>query len=309
MIDISQLTEIQKAELSNLIEDPPQSDFNILSELLQKKNIPFIITNHGKSGMSCKTLTTRHHHAIDLGLRVGVFVMIHEHNEKQYNDVYTLGGSAEDMVNRIGACVFSHERPLRFNILSDLLSDGPGVELMSTQAPNKLAELIISVYIDAEIFDQEFADQWHQLLVEHRDLLKNDMLRCDYTNAVLQDRSFEADGEQWIHLYHGIEFDADPETYVPRSWTLNQKTAEFFSSRFSSKKKSRGVMTCTLPVSELKQRAIFYTDARSESEVYIPDGMLTSQTQFIMRNKQIRSKGSLHRRVSIEDMHNNWKAD
>lgn len=61
-------------------------------------------------------------------------------------------------------------------------------------------------------------------------------------------------------IYHGHNFENDPKDEY--SWTLNEKTAEFFANRFNSHGK----------VSEKKikfEKVIDFFDSRNEAEIIV----------------------------------------
>ena len=158
----------------------------------------------------------------------------------------------------IEAYLWAYPRTHRFRTLENI-----DFSHLTDDWHRHVGDFILSVYIDTEIFDAEFAAEWREYLVQYKSCFAHTFEEFDDTKIYT--------------LYHGIEYDHDDYAdgeYIANAWTLKFTTAEFFAARFAkdvSMQPSRGILKIKLSGLEIKEQALFYTDDRGESEVYLHD--------------------------------------
>lgn len=145
-------------------------------------------------------------------------------------------------------------RSHRFQALDTLLDALEGAN------DHDLAELILHTYIDTEIFDADYAKAWRDLLAEHSTILQI------HTLPFHPDQYRDSDE---LVLYHGVEYSDDD--YQANAWTLDHAIALKFARRFAKPSNYREIWVTTMPYRQVIRQAAFYTDHRSESEVYFVD--------------------------------------
>jgi len=165
-------------------------------------------------------------------------------------------------VNNASRLLFTAPRAMRFHMLNDILkawSVTKGIDELVTN--DERAELILDAWVDTEIFDSDYADEWNEVIEANHDVLQYHTLPFDHNDLVKDNQ---------ITLYHGIEYDHDG--YTPRAWTTSHRVAEFFARRYSgSSGKDRGTFVISITWDDLVEHASFYTDGRNEKEVYFID--------------------------------------
>lgn len=139
------------------------------------------------------------------------------------------------------------ERPYRFNELKEVMHN---YEYLLTVEERR--DVLVSLWIDTEIFDADYADEWLEFLTEYRSDLIDTLV------------SIPSEGEL-ITLYHGVEYDMDADDYNAYAWTTDIEVAKKFAGRFADT--PRGLFDVTLTIEQIFELALFYTDERGESEV------------------------------------------
>lgn len=240
---------VKKPELRDYINWEPNAPRQIdsLSDIQAKLDDRFI--SHWISGEDnpiSLCITTDHTHQMALGANADIIIAQHQYNLhlQHYFHAYPVLENAK-------SCLWAHPRPHRFRILREV------IDKIVTRDTEALAEFILSVYVDTEIFDREYAIDWRNFLMDHAELLRA---------ASIPVKKLADDTP--LTIYHGIEYDGtdDSEWYPATAWTLDKDIAVKFAKRFA--KSPREVLAVTSSTRDLYTNAMFYTNARNEQELY-----------------------------------------
>ena len=225
---------------------PPIDNLSDIQEALERADISYWTSN--EDNPICLTITTEHTHQMAFGIRAPLVIAQHWYNKAllDYFNEYPVIENAKTLI-------WSHPRPHRFSMLVKALP------IVQCTAEEK-ADLIVSVYVDTEIFDREFTLEWCKLIQSHHELLRATMLPV---KKLVDDAP--------LTIYHGVEYDCDDDEFYPATaWTLDKAIAEKFARRFSEDS-PRPVISISSTTRDIYSHASFYTNARSEQELYIPD--------------------------------------
>ena len=219
------------------------------TKLLDKMNVPYRVNND----LAIPRLETNY--TVDLAWGINRNTLLAQIKymqslEEWYNSLH------EPAIHEMQTYLWAYPRPHRFNILSEL--DFSHLQQDIRQFKN-IGDFILDVYIDTEIYDPDFAMAWCSYLQDFEPCFVHTLK--------------DFDDHKIYEIWHGTEYDR-PESgygdYQANAWTLKFTVAEFFAERFATNKKARAILKLKLSGKEIKERALFYTNSRSEEEVYFP---------------------------------------
>ena len=205
----------------------------------------FYWTNHEDDPI-CLTITTEHTHQSAFGVRAKVLIAQHNYNKDllDYFREYPVVANAKNVI-------WSHPRAHRFSMLVQVL------DLLKC-SPEEYANLIVDMY--TEIFDRGYCLKWRDLITANHEVLRAACIPLKQTT-----------NDAPLTIYHGVEYDCDDDEFYPATaWTLDKAIAEKFARRFSADS-PRPVLSISSTTRDIYSHASFYTNARNEQELYIPD--------------------------------------